>query len=56
MCPELIKQGTDILWGMLRKLYERCINGEYTPEEWRMHYITPIHKKGSQRDPKITQR
>lgn len=49
---ELLKYGSDKLIRMLTKLYERCINGEDVPQEWRTCYISPIHKKGSKKDPR----
>lgn len=36
---------------MLRKLFERCLNGEKPPEKWRTSYISTIHKKEAKSDP-----
>jgi len=43
---ELLKSGTEILYELLRQIFERCINGEGIPHDWRMGYILVIHKKG----------
>lgn len=45
--PELLKYGTDKLYRQLTSLFQKCLNGENIPEEWRTSYITTIHKKGS---------
>lgn len=37
---------------MLRKFFQRCLNADEPPEEWRTSYISPIHKKGAKYDPK----
>lgn len=36
----------------LTRLYERWINEEITPNEWKTAYIIPIHKVDPQNDPK----
>jgi hypothetical protein len=46
------KMGTGKLREILKRLYERCINKEYTSEGRRASCITPIQKKSSQRDSK----
>ncbi|XP_072380504.1 uncharacterized protein [Diabrotica undecimpunctata] len=45
--PELLKYGTSKLYKQLASLYQKCINGESIPKEWRTSFITTIHKKGS---------
>ena len=36
---------------MLTKIFQKCLNGEDTPEEWRSAYLTPIYKEGGQNVP-----
>jgi hypothetical protein len=43
---ELIKHGTEKLFEMLRDMFEKCINGGNTPDDWKIAYVTPIYKKG----------
>jgi transcriptional regulator CtsR len=43
---ELLKSGTDKVYESLRQIFERCINGEGIPQDWKMGYISAIHKKG----------
>lgn len=43
--PELIKYGPSKLLEMFRSLFERCLNGDTIPKEWRESYTSPIHKK-----------
>jgi len=43
---ELLKAGTEKLYELLRQIFERCINGEGIPQDWKMGYISAIHKKG----------
>lgn len=45
--PELLKHGTEKLYRQLASLFQKCINGENLPEEWKTSYITTIHKKGN---------
>jgi len=42
---ELLKSGTEKLYGLLRQSFERCINGEGIPHDWKMGYVSAIHKK-----------
>jgi hypothetical protein len=35
---------------MLTWIINRCINGEEVPQQWKVAYISSIHKKGSKRD------
>lgn len=44
--PELIKYGTQKLFEHLTQIFQKCINGMKTPEEWKTSYMTTIHKKG----------
>lgn len=43
---ELVMYGTDKLHELLRNLFEKCLNGEAIPEDWKVGYISTIHKKG----------
>lgn len=43
---ELIKNGTPKLVRIMTKLINSCINKGDIPEDWKIVYITPIHKKG----------
>jgi hypothetical protein len=31
-------------------MFERCINGEGIPHDWKMGYISDIHKKGKKNE------
>jgi len=46
---EMLKHGTDKLIKMLTWVINRCINGEETPQQWKVVYISSIHKKGSKK-------
>lgn len=43
---ELIKNGTDKLLRLITQLFQKCLNGEEIPEEWRVGYLISIYKKG----------
>jgi len=47
---EMLKYGTDKLIKMLTWVINRCLNGEETPQQWKVAYISSIHKKGSKKD------
>jgi len=47
---EMLKHGTDKLIKMLAWVINRCIDGEETPQQWKVAYISSIHKKGSKKD------
>jgi hypothetical protein len=42
---ELLKSGTKKLYGLLRRIFERCLNGDKIPNEWKIGYVSAIHKK-----------
>jgi len=42
---EMLKHGTDKLIKMLSWVINRCLNGEETPQQWKIAYISSIHKK-----------
>ncbi|XP_072402128.1 uncharacterized protein [Diabrotica undecimpunctata] len=46
---ELIKNGTEKLFRMLHRMFERGLNGEEIPAEWTQAYITSILKKGNRK-------
>ena len=43
---ELLKSGTEKLYELLRQIFERCLNGEEIPNDWKIGYISAIYKKG----------
>ena len=47
---ELIKCGTRKLFELLRNLFERCLNGEEVPQQWKIGLISVIHKKGKKNE------
>lgn len=44
---ELLKKGSQKLYKTLAYIFIKYINGENIPEEWKIAYITSIHKKGN---------
>ena len=44
---EAIKFADSVTKNNLRRIMERCLNGEPIPESWREATIWPIHKNGS---------
>lgn len=44
--PKLLKSCAISLLDPLTNLFQKCISSSCIPEEWKMHVITPIHKKG----------
>jgi len=47
---EMLKHETDKLIKMLTWIINRCLNGEETPQQWKVAYIPSIYKKGSKKD------
>ena len=43
---ELLKSGTEKLYELLRQIFERCINGEGIPHDWKTGHISAICNKG----------
>lgn len=50
---ELLKYGTKKLFMMLTDIFNQCINGQEIPNEWKVAYISSIHKKGSKQSATI---
>ena len=50
VCAEMLKHGTDKLITMLTWVINRCLNGEEVLHQWKVAYISSIHKKGSKED------
>ena len=46
----MLKHGRDKLIKMLTWVINRCLNGEETPQQWKVAYISSIHKKGSKKE------
>jgi hypothetical protein len=42
---KLMKHEPDKLHHMLLQLFQRCLNVEDMPQEWRTPHLIPIHKK-----------
>jgi len=47
---EMLKHGTDKLIKMLTWVINRCLNGEENLQQWKVAYISSLHKKGSKKD------
>ena len=43
---ELLKSGTEKLYELLRRIFERCLNGDEIPNDWKTGHISAIYKKG----------
>lgn len=46
---EMIKYGTPKLQRMITTLFNKCMDSGTVPLEWKIGYLTPIHKKGDTR-------
>jgi helix-turn-helix protein len=46
---ELIKNAPSGVYEILARIYNKCLQGEETPQEWKKAYITSIYKKGDRR-------
>ena len=42
---ELLKSGTEKLYELLRQIFERCLNGDEIPSDWKTEHISAIYKK-----------
>jgi len=52
---ELLKSGTDKLYELLRQIFERCLNGDEIPSDWKTEHISAIYKKEKRKDMKSTE-
>ena len=43
---ELLKSGTEKLYELLRQIFERCLNGNEIPNDWKIGHISAIYRKG----------
>jgi len=43
---ELLKLGTEKLYEVLRQIFERCLNSDEIPNDWKIGNISAIYKKG----------
>ena len=43
---ELLKSGTERLYNLLRQIFKPCLNGDESPNDWKIGHISVIHKKG----------
>lgn len=43
---ELLKYVTDKLYKLLRNRFENCLNGDVIPDDWKVGFISTIHKRG----------
>lgn len=48
---ELIKCGTSKLYRIMTTIINQCLNSEKVPDEWKIAYISSIHKKGNKKNP-----
>lgn len=46
IAPEFIKYGTEMLYRMLQQMFEKVLNGNDVPGEWKEANLTSIFKKG----------
>jgi len=42
---ELLKLGTESLHELLRQIFERCLNCDEIPNDWKIGHISAIYKK-----------
>lgn len=47
---EMLKNGTPKLLENLTYVINECLNGNPVPDQWKVAYISSIHKKGNKRD------
>jgi hypothetical protein len=52
---ELLKSGTEKLYELLRRIFERCLNGDEIPNAWKIGYISAVHKKERKMNMKTTE-
>ena len=44
--PKVLSMNPDFV-AAVTKLYNRCIEFEYIPSQWKLAHVVPVHKKGS---------
>lgn len=44
---ELIKNEINKLFSLITQSFKKCLNGDVTPEKWRIKYLTSTYKKGN---------
>ena len=44
---ELIKAAPNTLLELLAGVFNKCLDGDQVPSEWKTAYISPIYKKGN---------
>lgn len=49
IAPELIKYGSEKLFRMIHRMFQRALNEDQLPKEWTEAYIVSIFKKGDRR-------
>ena len=47
----VLKNGRQCLIYQLCRLYQLCLDNGYTPNQWKVAHITPVHKKGNKKEP-----
>ena len=52
---ELLKSGSEKLYELLRRIFERCLNGDEIPNDWKIGHISIIHKKERRMNMKTTE-
>jgi len=52
---ELLKSGTEKLYELLRQIFERCLNGDEIPNDWKIGHISAICKKVKRTNMKTTE-
>jgi len=45
---ELLKSGTEKLHELLRQIFQRCLNGDEIPSDWKIGHISAIYRKGKE--------
>lgn len=48
---ELWKYGPPLLVRLITKMFNQILEGDEIPEDWKISYISAIHKKGDKKDP-----
>jgi hypothetical protein len=51
---ELLKPTTGNLHELLRQIFERCLNGDEIPTDWKIKHISTIYKKERRKNMETT--